>query len=568
MLVSIIVMLVLLGVIAAMLLKNSGEPSGTGDSFTGDKVKVEFYVMSQCPYGTQVEDAIAPVLQKMGGGVDFNLDYIVRETAPGVFQSLHGDKEVKGNIVQLCAKKYYADKYFDLVICQNKDAANVDTNWESCGKSLGMDTAKLQACTDSDEGKSLLRESMQRAQARQASGSPTIYINDVAYSGGRQALDFQRAICQTSKHPACSEIPVCASDADCTAEPAKEGSCVNPGAADASCVYIDPVPVDYIVLNDAACTSCDTTRIVQASQNIFLGAKPRYIDVNSAEGKTLVEAYKIEVVPAYIFDSNVVETKSWTSSPDLGTAFETMPDGKYKLLDAVTGASYFVSEEARAAFYAAIGVEKGDNKPQIDFFVMSYCPYGNQAEEAIKPVFDLIGSAAEFNPKYVIYSNYGGGGEDYCFPGGELCSMHGRQELNQNAREACVNKYMGISKWFDFALEMNQKCNYKNADSCWEDVAKGLGLDVAKIKACEASEGVALMKADKDLGDRLGVQGSPTVFVDGEEYSSARSAEGYKQSLCAAFETAPTTCGTSLGEAVSAQAAGAAAAAPAAECGV
>ena len=44
--------------------------------YSGEKVKLDFYIMSQCPYGTQVEDAIKPVLDKLGDSVDFSLNYI------------------------------------------------------------------------------------------------------------------------------------------------------------------------------------------------------------------------------------------------------------------------------------------------------------------------------------------------------------------------------------------------------------------------------------------------------------------------------------------------------------
>ncbi|MBW2991139.1 DsbA family protein, partial [Candidatus Woesearchaeota archaeon] len=205
------------------------------------------------------------------------------------------------------------------------------------------------------------------------------------------------------------------------------------------------------------------------------------------------------------------------------------------------------SEEARTAHYDAIGVVLGDNKPQIDFFVMSYCPFGNQAEEGIAPVYELLKDKAIFNPKYVIYSNYGGGGPTFCLDDeDQLCSMHGIVELNQNIREACVGKHIGMDEWFEFALEMNEKATSKNADEKWEGVAESLGLDVDVIKTCFEEEGEALMAADKELGDTLGVRGSPTVFIDGESYNGGRTPEAYKQSLCAAFDDAPSECDTVL----------------------
>jgi predicted DsbA family dithiol-disulfide isomerase len=556
-LISSIIIVVLLALIIFLLVRKpaigpSGPGTGTGTTPADnkDKVKVEFYVMSQCPYGTQVENAIAPVLESLGNAVDFHLDFIGQETSPGVFQSLHGEKEVKGDIVQLCTQKYYPDNYqfVKFVLCQNKDAANVDTNWATCAQENNMDSAKLKACLEGAEGKTLLSESFKRAQERKAQGSPTMYFADSLYQGQRDSLSFQRAICKTAKSSVCADLPKCASDADCTEQPTKDGYCTNPGQKNATCEYKDPVKVGIIVLNDVKCgASCGTisTNIVQVSKQLFLGATPRQVDVSSAEGKELVQKYGITVVPAFFFDKNVEQTKSWIARADLRVAFELKGD-QYKLLDEASGATYFVSEEARKAYYDAIGVVTGDNKPQIDFFVMSYCPYGNQAEEGIAPVYNLIKDKALFKPHYVIYENYGGGGSDYCLDSGKYCSMHGIQELNQDVREMCVLKYNGIGSWFDFALAMNKGCTAANADTCWEAVATTLKLDVAKIKTCQQSEAIALLSADKALGDKLGVSGSPTIFVDGDAYNGGRTPEEYKTALCSRFDTKPSECSTKL----------------------
>ena len=114
----------------------------------GDRLKVEFYVMSQCPYGTQVEDAIAPVLDKMGDKFDFSLDFIANDNGDGTFASLHGQNEVLGNIVQLCAIKYEPENYMDMIVCMNKAASSIPGNWEQCSVDSGLDTEKIKSCYD------------------------------------------------------------------------------------------------------------------------------------------------------------------------------------------------------------------------------------------------------------------------------------------------------------------------------------------------------------------------------------------------------------------------------------
>jgi len=185
--------------------------------------------------------------------------------------------------------------------------------------------------------------------------------------------------------------------------------------------------------------------------------------------------------------------------------------------------------------------------PVVDFYVMAYCPYGNQAEEGLAPVYEQLKGKATFNPRYVIYSNYQGGGPNYCIdPESKYCSMHGVQEMNQDIREMCVNKYMGVGKWFEFALAMNDKCTSSNADTCWEAVASGLGLDTAKIKTCQADEALTLAAADLALNTQLNVRGSPTVFINGVSYSGGRAPADFLSAICNVFTVKPAECANAV----------------------
>ena len=523
-------------------------PAITGGGGGGAKSTVEFYVMSKCPYGIQVEDAIKPVLDKLGNSVDFSLNFIATDAGGGSFSSLHGDTEVQGDLVDLCAMKYEPKKYMDMIVCMNNDSATIPDSWEKCATAAKMNVASIKACYQGAEGKTLLSASIQKSTARQASGSPTMFINNQAYNGARDPTSFQRAVCANlAGNPNCAGIPPCTADSDCPAQTGKVAKCTGAGTSSAKCNYVNPVAVGLTIVNDKTCatTSCDATQLTTVLQQLFPGAKITNVDVNSADGKKLVSDFNLVYVPAYIFDSRLPQTEAWSGNTNLQGAFQKIGDS-YKVTDSASGASYYISEQKRQETLAAKGIVLGDNKPQIDFFIMAYCPYGNQAEEAIEPVYQLLKDKAIFNPHYVIYANYGGGGTDYCMDNGNLCSMHGIQELHQDIRELCVDKYMGIKSWFAFALAMNTQCTAQNADTCWEAVAKGLGLDTVKITSCQSSEGLALLKNETSLDTLWGASGSPTLFIDGVEFTGSRTAEGFKTGLCAAFGTKPSECSTTL----------------------
>lgn len=181
--------------------------------------------------------------------------------------------------------------------------------------------------------------------------------------------------------------------------------------------------------------------------------------------------------------------------------------------------------------------ENSNKEAKVDFYLMSYCPYGNQAEEFIYDVYKNMKDKVAFYPRYVIYTDYAPEGleDQYCIEdenGTFYCSMHGIQELNQNIRELCVYDLYGLNSWFEFAIKMNSACNSGNADSCWQDVANGLGLDVDKISECQEDEGLKIVKEQYSLNQKYSISGSPTIFINDEIYGGQRTATSMQTILC------------------------------------
>ena len=164
------------------------------------------------------------------------------------------------------------------------------------------------------------------------------------------------------------------------------------------------------------------------------------------------------------------------------------------------------------------------DKAVADLFVMSFCPYGNQAEEIMMKVVDLLKNKADIQLHYVIYENYQNGSADYCINNGKYCSMHGVQEVNQDVREMCVQKYQPTKFW-NFVKQINASCTAQNADTCWEGVASTAGIDVSKIKTCQANEATKLLQSEVDLAKKYSVTGSPQLIINDVEYTGARTPE-------------------------------------------
>ncbi|MFW6110295.1 MAG: DsbA family protein [Patescibacteria group bacterium] len=194
-------------------------------------------------------------------------------------------------------------------------------------------------------------------------------------------------------------------------------------------------------------------------------------------------------------------------------------------------------------------IPKSDN-PEVQLFTMSYCPYGNQAEDLMEPVVDLLGDSITVEPHYIFYDNYQGGGPEYCMDEeSKYCSMHGVEEANQDIRELCVYNNQQ-DKYWDFIANANEDCTVDNIETCWKDAARGAGVSVASVESCFEQNYLDYAEEEQVLTDELSVSGSPTLFINGVRYQdqSSRSAEAYKTAICEAFNNPPEECKQTLGD--------------------
>jgi len=178
-------------------------------------------------------------------------------------------------------------------------------------------------------------------------------------------------------------------------------------------------------------------------------------------------------------------------------------------------------------------VVKSD-KPEVQLFVMSHCPYGTQAEKGFIPVVELLGDKIDFDLKYVNYA------------------MHGEKEVKEELRQYCIKTEQN-DKFLPYL-----KCFLKagDSDTCITEV----GVDKEKLEACEEATDKEY-KLTETLEDKeswggsfppfpiydeeceeYGVSGSPTLVINGRVVSSSRSPAAYLATICNAFNEAPEEC--------------------------
>lgn len=178
------------------------------------------------------------------------------------------------------------------------------------------------------------------------------------------------------------------------------------------------------------------------------------------------------------------------------------------------------------------------DKPVVEVFVMSHCPYGTQIEKGILPVAKALGNKIDFQIKFVDYA------------------MHGETELKEQLAQYCINKEQG-AKYFSYldCFLVDGK-----SDTCLATA----GIDKSKLDACvKATDaqykvtenfknkvdysgtfpGFAIHKADNT---KYGVQGSPTLVINGEQIQSGRDSASLLTAICGAFNNAPAECDTQM----------------------
>jgi len=178
-------------------------------------------------------------------------------------------------------------------------------------------------------------------------------------------------------------------------------------------------------------------------------------------------------------------------------------------------------------------VVKSD-KPKVELFIWSYCPYGVQAQGPSAEVANLLGGTTDFEA--VLY--YDG---------------HGAYETQQNKIQACIQEVAG-NKYWDYATgfvkDIYPLCGASRDVECDKtesvNLMKSLGIDDSEVMSCVDERGEELIAEHSNRAKEYGVTGSPSLVINGVKVNTARNAEAFKTAVCDAFNNAPEECSTVL----------------------
>jgi glutaredoxin len=171
-----------------------------------DKPKVELFVMSHCPYGTQIEKGLLPVLETLGDKIDFELKFCD--------YAMHGEKELDEELQQYCVQKEAPDKLISYLKCFLKDGDFSD----GCFKETGIDKSKIDSCVAVADKQFKVKENFKDQSTYKGrfptfniyksdvtkygvGGSPTLVINGKKTSSARDSASLLKTICASFNNP-------------------------------------------------------------------------------------------------------------------------------------------------------------------------------------------------------------------------------------------------------------------------------------------------------------------------------------------------------------------------------
>ena len=310
----------------------------------------------------------------------------------------------------------------------------------------------------------------------------------------------------------------------------------------------EPEKLNAIVVNDKRCENCKVAPLMEQLTGIFPGLEYREVDYGSEEGRKLYAESKLKFLPAVLFEEAVKDAEGYDNVKQF-----VDPAGKY--LSLRVGSTFDPAAEIcgnniddngdglidcldPACKKEPACMEKMD-KPTVELFVMSHCPYGTQMEKGMLPVVELLKGKIDYTVKFCSYA------------------MHGAQEVEEEVKQYCIQKEFS-DKYIPYL-----KCFLGDGKSA--QCVKNTGIDEAKLLSCYnktddqykitqsfnnqstwLSGRYPVFDIYKADNEKYGIQGSPGLVINGVVTNSARDPQSLLNAICAGFKELPAECATKL----------------------
>jgi hypothetical protein len=303
-----------------------------------------------------------------------------------------------------------------------------------------------------------------------------------------------------------------------------------------------------IIITDKRCKECNAKSVESSIKKTFPEEKIQIIDYSDAKAKKLFKSEKLSKLPAVLLPKRVENSPAYKQ-----VARFAVPGEKYIRLK--TGGQF----DPTAEICDNTKDDNGDSlvdckdptcksnwlcmekreRPDVDVFVMSHCPFGTQIEKGLLPVWDLLGDKINLNVRFVDYA------------------MHGQKEIDEQLKQYCIQEVdkAQYRKYLECFLKEGKddatclkvaKINEAALKRCVKESDKQFNVskdyaDKSKWKGRFPPFGV-----HKDLSQKFGVRGSPTLVINEVVAKAGRSPKAILDAVCKGFKETPEECAKQL----------------------
>jgi|APSaa5957512622_1039677.scaffolds.fasta_scaffold28492_2 hypothetical protein len=196
---------------------------------------------------------------------------------------------------------------------------------------------------------------------------------------------------------------------------------------------------------------------------------------------------------------------------------------------------------------------QSDSGLRLDLFVMSLCPYGMEAERALLPLAARFADQLELELHYIAdeaaadstgaahpspapaiektreSARRPGCANRNTAPGdGPFRSLHGREEIDESRRQLLLK-----ADYPDRHLPYILCRSRQGAGGDWQRCARAVGLDPDSLQTLAMSRrGERLFRDNIRLANDLQIDLSPTLLIDGEEFTGDLYGFSLTRSIC------------------------------------
>jgi protein-disulfide isomerase len=489
--------------------------TGRGDPAVETHARMAVFIMARCPHCAALLRDLLPLQRELGEALELVFGYVGAVDALDRPALDPEDAEVQAAALQVCAALRSVDReHLAFLEClyEGDGWRALPRGFEECAERAGLDAGELAECAADGEGLEGLELAVAAAAASGIEAAPTIIVEDRLYLGSRSRSALMTHLCFLTGRPE---------------------------TRPAACAAVEPpAAVEATLLVDARCGDpeiCDVTREVAFLGMLVPTLAVTEVDYSSPAGRDLHRAVTAAGGPPQV--PMLVLDRSLGAWPEVLSRLERylrpfgdgwlMPLGQgwdpaAEICDNGTDDTGDGLADCADPACAGKRICRPEQPGRLDLFLMSQCPFG---AAMLAPADRFLDHFGRDRRVVDLRLQFIGTVE----PDGELTSMHGPDEVDEDLRMVCAQK-LYPERYAFMGYAVCRAGDYRSGD--WERCVQR-GMSAARLRKCaEGPEGRALLRESFELADAMEVSGSPTSLVNNRHELPGRSAARIAEAWC------------------------------------